>query len=212
MKTSGIEPASSWILSWPQVLLGLDVNSCLNQKALTLMKRDLVGVNLQVNEVKKVNFHVYFKKYLLKHLKTFCKNVLSTADSCPSAWYGPFLVVLVCVMLAKDALAFSAKACWALFSLSYVRECGVCVCGGPKEPRLPRILHSCLDVLWHSRPTAVFCFPGPRAYFERHSHGQHNRSTLSLSHTHSSTTHSTTYISWRRHRIPFQIWEKTCVY
>ena len=63
---------------------------------------------------------------------------------------------------------------------------------GPKEPRLPRILHSCLDVLWHSRPTAVFCFPGPRAYFERHSHGQHNRSTLSLSHTHSSTTH--TYI------------------
>ena len=49
------------------------------------MKRDLVGVDLQVNEVKKVNFHVYFKKYLLKHLKTFCKNVLSTADSCPSA-------------------------------------------------------------------------------------------------------------------------------
>ena len=69
----------------------------------------------------------------------------------------------------------------------------VCV-GGPKEPRLPRILHSCLDVLWHSRPTAVFCFPGPRAYFERHSHGQHNRSTLSLSHTHSSTTHSTIYL------------------
>ena len=111
-------------------------------------------------------------------------------------------VSLRCLGILRQSVlgpVFSQQCAWV---------CSMCVCGGPKEPRLPRILHSCLDVLWHSRPTAVFCFPGPRAYFERHSHGQDNRSTLSLSHTHSSTTH--TYISWRRHRIPFQIWEKEC--
>ena len=44
-----------------------------------------------------------------------------------------------------------------------------------------RILHTCLEVVWHSLPPPLFCFPDPRAYFERHSHG-HNRN--SLSHTH----------------------------
>ena len=64
---------------------GLVVNSDLEAVAIALTKLDVLGVKLQVNEVKKVNFHVYFKKYFLKYLKAFCKNVLSTADSCPSA-------------------------------------------------------------------------------------------------------------------------------
>ena len=43
------------------ILIVLDIYNSLNEKTSTLIKSDMVGVNLQVNEVEEVNFQVSFK-------------------------------------------------------------------------------------------------------------------------------------------------------
>ena len=50
----------------------------------TATKLDVLGVKLQVNEVEKVNFHIHFKKRLLKSPNSFepkCKQQLTAAKS-----------------------------------------------------------------------------------------------------------------------------------
>ena len=87
----------------------------------------------------------------------------------------------------------------------------MCVWGGQKS-RVCRVFCIVVSMCFGIRvlrPCSVFLVPG---HTSRGILTAKTTAVLSLSHTHSSTTHSTTYISWRRHRIPFQIWEKECVY
>ena len=75
----------------PRVILAsfdLQANLFMKRRDSTSTKLNILGVKQQVNEVKKVNFHVHFKKSLLKRPKTFeqkCKQHVATADSCPTA-------------------------------------------------------------------------------------------------------------------------------
>ena len=86
------------------------------------------------------------------------------------------------------------------------------VCVGGQKSRVCRVFCIVVSMCFGIRvlrPCSVFLVPG---HTSRGILTANTTAVLSLSHTHSSTTHSTTYISWRRHRIPFQIWEKECVY
>ena len=47
------------------------VNRCLEAMATTLTELDVLGIKLYVIEVKKLEFHIHFKKYSLKMSNSF---------------------------------------------------------------------------------------------------------------------------------------------
>ena len=57
---------------------GLIVNSVLEAMATTLTKLKVIGVKLQVIEVKNLEFYIDFKKYSIKQSKQFQKFKYST--------------------------------------------------------------------------------------------------------------------------------------
>ena len=65
---------------------GLIVNSCLEAVAIASTKLDVIGVNLQVIEVKKLEFHILLKIYVVKQPKTFCRKVRSTRATADICW------------------------------------------------------------------------------------------------------------------------------
>ena len=68
----------------PLISFDLEVNSSLEATATILTELDVLGVKLQVFEVKKPEFFIYFKKYVLQRQKSFdqmCKQQLTAAKS-----------------------------------------------------------------------------------------------------------------------------------
>ena len=64
----------------PRIILAsfdLQANLFMKHQDSTSTKLNILGVKQQVNEVKKVNFHVHFKKSLLKRPKTFEQKCIS---------------------------------------------------------------------------------------------------------------------------------------
>ena len=65
--------------SRPKNQLGLYIYCCMRQKTSTLTKRDMVGDNLQVNEVEKFISYVNFKQIFLKSPNSFPPKLVSSA-------------------------------------------------------------------------------------------------------------------------------------
>jgi len=57
-------------------------------------KLDVVGVKLYINEAEKVNFYVYFKKYLVKSPCYFGQKCNQQLTAAGQPDIGPFLVVV----------------------------------------------------------------------------------------------------------------------
>ena len=76
--------------------------------AIALTKLKVLGVKLYVNGVKKVNFKVNIKKYLLKsqiHFETNCGLHQTSADICCFSWAGlskSYLLVLKRAAISND--------------------------------------------------------------------------------------------------------------
>ena len=70
---------------YPRNQLGLYVIMCLSEKSSILIKLDVLGVKLQVNEVKKLEFDIHFLKIVFEYFKVwFEKSAINSWRKCPN--------------------------------------------------------------------------------------------------------------------------------